>query len=158
MAFVVCIRVGVSELLPTANGRVFSPTMKVISRVQRRKRDYYGKDNYRTNVYVTNNCHLGSWGLETRSLSRITDTNLDLERRLCLYFGVSITVAGIERRYIDNRQPEQASAETRGNCTRCSTSVWGASAEETVHPSVGTSLPRRATLLDKRCGRWRSSV
>ena len=61
---------------------------------------------------------------------------MDWARRVCVYFGVGITIAVIKRRFMDSRQADQASAEPRETRTLGSMSVGGASTRGTEHPYV----------------------
>ena len=72
----------------------------------------------------------------------------DWARRVCVYFGVGITIAVIKRRFMDSRQADQASAEPRGTRTRGSMSVGGASARGTEHPYARASHSGLSTPLN----------
>ena len=56
-------------------------------------------------------------------------TNLDWVRRVCVYFGVCITTAVIEREFMNVRQADQACTEPRGTHARGSMSVGGGDRE-----------------------------
>ena len=66
---------------------------------------------------------------------------------MCVYFGVCITTAVIEWEFMDTRQADQASTESRGTHTRGSMSVRG-----TEHPYVRTSCACPPTPLNYRFG------
>ena len=52
-----------------------------------------------------------------------------LGTKMCIYFGVGITIAVIKRKFVDSRQADQASAEPRGTRTRGSMSMAGGERE-----------------------------
>ena len=88
-------------------------------------RNYRGSFSRGTILCVTNGYQLRSRGPKVRCLLRLgAHTNLDWARRVCVYFGVGITIAVIKRGFMDSRQTDQASAEPRGTRTRGSMS-WG---------------------------------
>ena len=77
--------------------------------------NYRGSFSRGTILSVTNGCQLQRRGPKVRRLSGLgTHTNLDWARRVCVYFGVGITIAVIKQRFMDSRQTDQASAEPRG--------------------------------------------
>ena len=68
---------------------------------------------------------------EVRCLTRLgAHTNLDWVRRVCVYFGVYITTAVIEREFMNVRQADQACTEPRGTHARGSMSVGGGRSRE----------------------------
>ena len=105
-------------------------------------RNYRGSSNRGTILCVTNGCQLPSRGPKIRCLSGLgAHTNLDWARRVCVYFGVGITIAVIKRRFMDSGQADQASAEPRGTRTRGSMSVGGAGARGTEHRMSMSRIP-----------------
>ena len=96
-------------------GGVFFPVNKGILCGKIMERNYRGSSSRGIIFCVTNGCQLRSRGPKVRCLSGLgAHTNLDWARRVCVYFGVGITIAVIKRRFIDSRQADQASAEPRG--------------------------------------------
>ena len=80
-------------------------------------------------------------------------TNLEWARRVC----VGITIAVIKWEFMDGRQADQASTESRGTHTRGSMSVRGASLRGTERPHVRTSCACPPTPLNYRSGQGVSS-
>ena len=128
-------------------------------------RNYRGSFSRGTILFVTNGCQLRSRGPKVRCLSRLgAHTNLDWARKVCVYFGVGITIAVTKRGFMDSRQADQASAEPRRTRTRGSMSVGGGEREgdrapicpclaylslhtsELTFRSVGRFRPRRQGL------------
>ena len=102
--------------------------------------NYRGSSSRGTILCLTNGCQLRSWGPKIRCLSGLgAHTSLDWARRVCVYFGIGITIAVIKRGFTDSKQVDQASAEPRGTRTRGSMSVGGASARGTEYPYVRAS-------------------
>lgn len=90
---------------------------------------------------MTNGCQLRRRSLKVRCLSRLeAHTNLDRVQRVCVYFGVSITAAVIEQRFVDNREADQASTRTVRTCNWGKMSLEDASTMRTEYPYVHTSL------------------
>ena len=83
--------------------------------------------------------------------------NVEWARRVCVYFGVCITTAVIEWEFMDTRQVDQASTESRGTHARGSISGRRASVRGTEHPYVRTSCAFPPTPLDYRSGQGVSS-
>ena len=111
-----------------------------------------------TVLCVTNGCQLRGRSPKVRSFSRLgAHTNLEWARRVCVYFGVCITTAVIEWEFMDTRQTDQASTESRGTHTRGSMPVRGASMSGTEHPYVRTSCACPPTPLNYRSGQRVSS-
>ena len=107
-----------------------------------------------TVLCVTNSCQLRGRRPKVRSLSRLgAHTNLEWARRVC----VGITIAAIEWEFMDDRQANQASTESRGTHTRGSMFVRGASIRGTEHPCVCTSCACPPTPLTYRSGQGVSS-
>ena len=113
-------------------------------------RSYRGSSSRDTILCVTNGCLLRSRGPKVRCLSGLgAHTSLDWARRVCVYFGVGITIAVIKRRFMDSRQADQASAEPRETRTRGSMSVGGASTRGTEHPHAYCSHTCLSTPLNQ---------
>ena len=111
-----------------------------------------------TVLCVTNGCQLQDRSPKVRSFSRLgAHTNLEWARRVCVYFEVCIATAVIEWEFMDTRQADQASTESRGTHTRGSMSVRGASMRGTEHPYVRTSCACPPTPLNYRSGQGVSS-
>ena len=111
-----------------------------------------------TILCVTNGCQLQGRSPKVRSCSRLgAHANLEWARRVCVYFGVCITTAVIEGEFMDTRQADQASTESRGTRTRGSISGREASVRGTEHPYVRTSCACPPTPLDYRSGQGVSS-
>ena len=88
-------------------------------------------------------------GPKVRCLSGLrAHINLDWARRVCVYFRVGITIAVIKRRFMDNKQADQASAVPRGTRTQGSMSVGRASTRGTEHPYVPASQACLSTPLN----------
>ena len=86
---------------------------------------------------------------ESQGLTRLgAHTNLDWVRRVCVYFGVCITTAVIEREFMNIRQADQACTERRGTHARGSMSVGGAIARGTEHPYVRVACTSVSTPLN----------
>ena len=66
----------------------------------------------------------------------------------CVYFGVCITTAVVERESVNVRQADQACTEPRGTHARGSMSVGGAIARGTEHPYVRVACPSVSTPLN----------
>ena len=71
-----------------------------------------------------------------------------LVRRVCVYFGVCITTAIIEREFMTVRQADQACTEPRGTHARGSMSDGGAIARGTEHPYVRVACTSVSTPLN----------
>ena len=68
-------------------------------------RNYRGSFRRGTILCVTNGCKLRGRGPKVLCLSGLgAHINLDWARRVCVYFGVGITIAVIKRRFMDSRQ------------------------------------------------------
>ena len=137
---------------------VLFPVQKGLLCVQKKGRNYRDSSSRGTILCVTNGCQLRSRGPKVRCLSGLgVYTNLDWARRVCVYFGVGITIAVHNRRFMDSRQADQVSSEPRGTRTRGSMSVGGASAGGTAHPYVRASHTCLSTPLNYRSGQRVSS-
>ena len=111
-----------------------------------------------TILCVINGCQLRGRSPKVRSCSRLgAHANLEWARRVCVYFGVCVTTAVIEWEFMDTRQADQASTESRGTRTRGSISGREASVRGTEHPYVRTSCACLPTPLDYRSGQGVSS-
>ena len=107
-----------------------------------------------TVLSVTNGCQLRGRSPKVRRLSRLgAHTNLEWARRVYVGF----TIAVIEWEFMDSRQADQASTESRGTHTRGSMSVRGASMRGTEHPYVRTLCACSPTPLNYRSGQRVSS-
>ena len=103
-------------------------------------RNYSGRSSRGTILCVTNGCQLRGRSPKVRCLATLgAHTNLDWARRVCVYFGVSITTAVIKREFMSSRQADQACIEPRGTHTRGGMSVGGAIARGTEHPYISVS-------------------
>ena len=84
---------------------------------------------------VTNGWQLRGRSPKVRCLTRLgAHTNLDWVRGGCVYFGVCITTAVIEREFMNVRQADQACTEPRGTHARGSMSVGGGDRERDRAP------------------------
>ena len=110
VALVLCIHTGISELLAHGEwGRSSFPSGKVFSA----SRKWGGMTAAGTIAVrllrITNDCRLRS-----RGGSRLgAHTNLDRARKGCVYVKVGITLAVTGGVFVNNRQVDYASAETR---------------------------------------------
>ena len=78
---------------------------------------------------------------KVRCLTRLgAHTNLDWVRRVCVYFGVCITTAVIEREFMNVRQADQAGTEPRGTHARGSMSVGRGRSREGQSTRMSVSL------------------
>ena len=117
--------------------------------VQKMVQNCRGSSSRGTILCVTNGCQLRSRGPKVRCLSGLgAHTNLDWARRVCVYFGVGITIAVIKRRFMESREDDQASTEARGTRTRGSMSVGGASTRGAEHPYIHASHTCLSTPLN----------
>ena len=79
------------------SGGVFFPVEKGILCIQKMGRHYGGSSSRGTILCGANGCQLRGRGPKVRCLSRLgAHTNLDWVRRVCVYFGVGITIAVIK--------------------------------------------------------------
>ena len=122
-------------------------------------RNHRGRSSRGTISCVTNNCQLRGRSPKVRCLTRLgAHNNLDLARRVCVYFRVCITTAVIKRVFMNNRQADQACTEPRGTHDRGNMSVGGAIARGTEHPYVRVAGASVSTPLNSRPGWWVISV
>ena len=121
-------------------------------------RNYRGRSGGGTILCVTNGCQLRGRGPKVRCLARLgAHTKLDWARRVCVYFGVGITTAVFNWKYVNSRQADQASTEPRGTYTRGSMSVGGAIARGTapVCPCLACLSPHTSKLTFRPVGQFR---
>ena len=117
--------------------------------VQKMVRNHRSRSSRGTISCVTNDWELRGRSPKVRCLTRLgAHTNLDWVRRVCVYFGVCITTAVIEREFMNARQADQACTEPRGTHARGSMSVEGAIARVTEHPYVRVACTSVSTPLN----------
>ena len=98
-------------------------------------RNHRGRSSRGTISCVPNGWQLRGRSPKVRCLTRLgAHTNLDWVRRVCVYFGVCITTAVIEREFMNVRQADQACTEPRGTHARGSMSVEGGDRERDRAP------------------------
>ena len=102
---------------------------------------------------------LGGRSPKVRCLTRLgAHTNLDWVRRVCVYFGVCITTAVIEREFVNVRQADRACTEPRGTHARGSMSVGGGDRERDsapVYPRLLWQCPHTSELTSRLMGHFR---
>ena len=121
--------------------------------------NYRGSFSRGTILCVTNGFQLRSRGPKVWCLSRLgAHTDLDWARRVCVHFGVGITIAVIKRGFMESRQADQASAEPRGTRTRGNMSVGGGEREgdrAPVSPCLAYLSLHTSELTFRSVGRFR---
>ena len=150
VSLVLCVGAGGSEQLShDAWGGSSSLFKKAFFCVQKMVRNHRGRSSRGTISCVTNGCQLRGRSPKVRCLTRLgAHTNLDWARRVCVDFGVCITTAVIKKRFVNNRQADQACTEPRGTHASGSMSVGEAIARGTGHPYVCVSCASFPTPLN----------
>ena len=150
VALVLCIGAGGSEQLAHDEwGGSSFLFRKAFSASRKWFRNHRGRSSHGTISCVTNGWQLRGRSPKVRCLTRLgVHTNLVWVRRVCVYFGVCIPTAVIERESVNARQADQACTEPRGTHARGSMSVGGAIARGTEHPYVRVACTSVSTPLN----------